>query len=96
MNWLHQIFFRLQPLFRRRQIEAEMSEEMRVHLEMATEANVAAGMSPAEARYAARREFGGVEQVKEAYRDERGLRWLEDGLRDLRFGARMLRNLTTS
>ena len=68
-----------------------MSEEMRVHLEMATEANVAAGMSPAEARYAARREFGGVEQVKEAYRDERGLRWLEDGLRDLRFGARMLR-----
>ena len=90
MNWLHQIFFRLQPLFRRRQIEAEMSEEMRVHLEMATAANVAAGMSPTEARYAARREFGGVEQVKESYRDARGLPWLEDGLRDLRYAVRQL------
>jgi predicted permease len=68
-----------------------MSEEMRVHLEMATEANLAAGMSPMEARAAARREFGGVEQVKESYRDQRGLPWLEDSLRDLRFAVRSLR-----
>jgi predicted permease len=63
---------------------------MRAHLEMATEANLAAGMSPEKARCAARREFGGVDQIKESYRDERGLRWLEDILRDLRFSARSL------
>jgi putative ABC transport system permease protein len=91
MPRLRQIFFRLQPFFRRRTIEAELSEEMRTHLEMATEANIAAGMTPEQARCAARREFGGVDQVKERYRDERGLRWLEDAGRDLRFALRMLR-----
>jgi predicted permease len=91
MRWFRQFLFRLQPFFRRTKIEAQLSEEMRVHLEMATEANLAAGMSPEEARYAARREFGGMDQVKEAWRDERGLRWLEDGLRDLRYAGRVLR-----
>jgi len=91
MNRLRQFLFRLQPLFRKKKIEAEMAEEMRVHLEMATEANLAAGMSPVEARYAARREFGGVEQVKESYRDQRGLPWLEDTLRDVRYAGRSLR-----
>ena len=90
MSFLRQILFRLQPLFRKKRIEAEMSEEMRVHLEMATEANLAAGMSPAEARAAARREFGGLEQVKESYRDQRGLPWLEDTLRDLNYAVRQL------
>jgi predicted permease len=90
MNRFREIFFRLQPFFRRRQIEAELSEEIRLHLEMQTEANLAAGMSPEEARYAAQREFGGVDQVKERYRDERGLRWLEEGLRDLRQSSRSL------
>jgi len=90
MPRLRQILFRLQPFFRRRRIEAELSEEMHAHLCMATEANVAAGMSAEEARHAARREFGGVDQVKEAWRDERGLRWIEDILRDLRFALRSL------
>jgi predicted permease len=90
MTRLRQILFRLQPFFRRRKIESELSEEMRAHLEMAAEANVAAGMSPKEARYAARREFGGVDQVKEAWRDERSLPWLEDSLRDLRHSTRSL------
>jgi hypothetical protein len=90
MNRLRQILFRLQPFLRRRKIEATMSEEIRLHLEMQTEANLAAGMSPEEARYAARREFGGVDQVKEAWRDERTVVWLENGLRDVRFAARSL------
>jgi predicted permease len=90
MNHLRQILFRLQPFFRRKRIEAELSEEMRAHLEMATAANLAAGMSPEQARYAAHREFGGVDQVKESYRDERGIRWIEEILRDLRFSARSL------
>jgi hypothetical protein len=91
MTLLRQILFRLQPFLRRRKIEAELSDEIRAHLLMATEANIAAGMPPDEARYAARREFGGVDQVKEHYRDERGVRWLEDILRDLRFAVRALR-----
>jgi len=94
MNRLFQILFRLQPFFRRRKIEADLSEEMRVHLEMATEANIAAGMSPEEARFAARREFGGFDQAKEAWRDERSIVWLEQTLRDFRYAARSLvRNL---
>ncbi len=91
MNRLRQFFFRLQPLFRKRKIEAEMSEEIRLHLELQVEANLAAGMSPDEARYAAQRQFGGVDQVKESYRDARGLPWLENSWRDLRFAARTLR-----
>jgi putative ABC transport system permease protein len=90
MNRLRQIFFRLQPFFRRRTIEADLSEEMRVHLELATEAKVAAGMAPAEACAAARREFGGVDQVKEAWRDERTIVWLEQTLKDFRHAARTL------
>jgi len=91
MTPLRQLLFRLQPFFRHRKIEADLSEEMRVHLEMQTEANIAAGMSPEDARYAARREFGSVDQVKERYRDERGIRWLEDAGRDLRYALRILR-----
>jgi predicted permease len=91
MTPLRQILFRLQPFFRRRTIEAELAEELRVHLEMATDANIAAGMSPDEARCAARREFGGIDQVKECYRDERGLPWIEDAWRDLRHSLRGLR-----
>ena len=90
MTRLRQMLFRLQPFFRRRKIEAELSEEMRAHLEMATDAKIAAGMSPEDARHAAQREFGGVDQVKESYRDERGIPWIEDGLRDLRFAVRSL------
>ena len=90
MSTLRSLLFRLQPFFRRRKIEAELSEEMSVHLEMATEANLAAGMSSDEARYAARREFGGVDQMKEAWRDERTIVWLEQSLRDIRFATRSL------
>lgn len=68
-----------------------MSEEMQAHLELQIEENIARGMSPDEARYAARRAFGGVEQIKERARDQRGLRWLEELLADTRFALRMLR-----
>ena len=90
MTLLRQILFRLQPFFRRRMIEAELSEEMRAHIELATEANIAAGMSPEEARLAALRASGGVDQAKEAWRDERGILWIEDLLRDVRYAVRQL------
>lgn len=72
-------------------VDTELSEEIRAHVEMATEANIAAGMSPEEAHYAALREFGGVEQIKERVRDERGMLWIDGVWRDLWFSFRSLR-----
>ncbi len=68
-----------------------MSDEMQMHLDGLTERNLAKGMSPKKARYAAMREFGGVEQIKERARDERGWVWLGNLWRDLRFSFRSLR-----
>ena len=77
-------------LFHKSKIEAEMSDEMRLHVELQTELNVKAGMKPDEARYAALRLFGNVASVQERARDARGGIWLEHLQRDLRFGWRMM------
>ena len=82
---------RLAALFRRKHLEQELDAEVRSHLEMATEMNRRKGMGEEEARHEARRNFGGVEQTKELYRDARGLPMIETTLQDLRFGLRMLR-----
>lgn len=68
-----------------------MAEEIDAHLLGLTERNVAAGMSPEEARRAALRAFGGVEQIKEQARDQRGLPWVEHLFQDLRYAWRALR-----
>ncbi|PYV02449.1 MAG: hypothetical protein DMG10_14665, partial [Acidobacteria bacterium] len=60
-------------------------------LEKQIEDNIKAGMTGEEARYAALRSFGGVEQIKEECRDMRGTRCIEDFGQDLRYGLRMLR-----
>src|SRR6266705_2070545 len=87
-----QVFLRrLASLFRRRGLEDDLDEELRSHLEMAVELKVRKGMAPEDARSEARRSFGGVEQTKEVYRDQRGLPMIETTLQDLRFGLRMLR-----
>jgi len=82
---------RLAALFRRRHLEDDLDAELRSHLEMAVELNLRKGMSAEDARREALRGFGGVEQVKEIYRDQRGLPMIETALQDLRFGLRMLR-----
>ncbi len=69
---------------------SELDAELRTHLEALTDENIRRGMTPEDARFAARREFGGVEQIKELYRERRGLPFLETLLQDIRFGARML------
>jgi len=81
---------RLRALFRKAEVERELDEELRFHLEKETEQNLARGMSPEEARRAALVSFGGVERVKEESRDVRGFRFFEELWQDLRFGARML------
>src|SRR5215510_3411507 len=80
----------LRALLRRSAMERELDEELRQHIERQTEQNIRLGMSPEEARYAARKAFGGVEQAKERSRDARGVRWIEELWQDLRHGARVL------
>ena len=82
---------RLRALFRRQQLEADMTAEMQAHLEMQEQANRAAGMSSQEAHHAARRQFGGVDQIKEQARDQRGWVWLEQIGKDLQLACRTLR-----
>src|ERR1700687_4210057 len=82
---------RLAALFRHRHLEDDLDAELRSHIEMAVELNLRKGMSAEEARREALRSFGGVEQTKENYRDQRGLPMIETTLQDLRFGLRMLR-----
>lgn len=91
MRRFREFFFRLQLPFRRRKIEADLHEEIENHLALATEAHLAAGLSPAEARAAALREFGHVDGIKETYRDVRGFPWFEQSLQDFRLAARSLR-----
>lgn len=90
MKTIHALLVRCHGLFRRRTLEAEMNEEMRAHLEGLVERNLAAGMTATEARHAALRTFGGVEQIKERARDARGFVWLEQGLQDFRHAVRTL------
>ncbi len=76
---------------RKQEFEAEMGEELRDHLERQTEANVAAGMTPEEARRQAKLQLGAVEGVKESCREERRGFWVETLWADVRYGLRMLR-----
>src|SRR5256885_4390852 len=85
------LFRNVRALFRKGKLDAEMSVEMRAHLEAQMEHNLAVGMPPEEARYAALRSFGGMEQIKERCRDQRGFVWLEQLGQDLQYAARQLR-----
>jgi putative ABC transport system permease protein len=80
----------LRALFSRERLDAEMDKEMRLHLEMETEANMRAGMSPPDARRAAYVAFGGVDRAKEDVRDARLTRWIDDVITDTRVAIRSL------
>jgi putative ABC transport system permease protein len=69
----------------------ELDQDIRDHIERETQDNIARGMSPKEARYAALRKFGNVTRVKEETREVWSVIWLEQLLQDIRFGLRMLR-----
>jgi predicted permease len=90
MSWLKGLRARLRSTLARRAAERRMAEEFSHHLDMATAANERAGMPPAEARRQARLTFGGEDRHGEDMRDGRGLRWLDDLMRDTRFALRAL------
>src|SRR5499427_9134075 len=90
MRLWQELTFIIRRLLHRRRAEGELEEEIRAHLEMEVERNVAEGMSPEDARLAARRSFGSVAIAKEDSRAMWGLGSLEILWQDLRYGARML------
>ena len=80
----------LDVMFRHRR-DDRLSEEVETHLSLLADEYIERGMTAAEARQAARRTFGGVDQVKAAYREQRGLPLVDAVAQDLRFAARLLR-----
>src|ERR1700716_2687112 len=91
MSWATVLAARLRGLVERKRLERELDEEVRFHLEMQIEDNLKAGMNPAEARYAAMRNFGGLEHMKETYRERRTFALVEATAQDLRYAVRTLR-----
>jgi len=79
----------LDVVFRRRR-EDRLSDELQAHLDLIADDYVAQGMSPADARLAARKAFGGVDQMKMRYRDQRGLPIVDALMQDVRFAIRVL------
>src|SRR5262249_10063447 len=87
---MRRFLLRLWSVCRSTRAEREMAREMAAPLTLLGDHVRRRGMAPEEARVAARRALGGIEQVKELHRDARSFRWLEHTWRDLRHGLRML------
>src|SRR3954470_7306004 len=78
-------------VFGRRELDGQVDEELRDHVERETAKNIEAGLSPDEARRRALVDFGGVDQIKEDVRDTSRFAWIENALQDIRFALRVLR-----
>ncbi len=91
MRWTDNLLLRLRSLLYRGELDHELDDELRFHMEQQIEENLAAGMPPAEARSAALRTIGGLAQLKEECRDTRRITWIEDLGKDVRYALRMLR-----
>jgi predicted permease len=86
MDMVRTLLSRIAAIFRTRKLDASLDEELRAHIDLAVEEHMRRGEPEAEARRLALREFGGVTQVRETYREQRGLPLLEQLRRDVRFG----------
>src|SRR5688572_16219293 len=83
-------FSRLLDVILRRRREDRLSEELQAHLDLLTGEHIARGLSPADARLAARKSFGGVDQIKEIYRDRRGFPLITELAQDTRYAFRLM------
>ena len=88
---LSDLLFRLKALFRRKNVEGELDEELRFHFDEQVEKYVRSGLSHVEAIRRARLTFGGLEQLKEECRDARGVSLVESAAQDVRYALRTLR-----
>ena len=91
MDFLRTIVSQCFSLFRRDRLDRELDEELRTHIDFAVEENLKRGMTTEHARTAALKEFGGMTQTKETYREQRGLPFLEVLAQDTRYALRQLR-----
>src|SRR5206468_74817 len=91
MERLRRLVFRLLTVWRRDRAEADLAREVSSHLALLQDEFQRRGLTPDEARLAARRAFGGVEQTKELQRDARSFRWLDDARQDVLYAVRTLR-----
>jgi predicted permease len=91
MRTFRTIRLRLRSLLYGHDVEQELGAELRDHLERQIELHRASGLSPADARAAALREFGNVALIQEQVRDTRRVGWIEDLVRDLGYAARAMR-----
>ena len=87
---LSSLLRRWRALTHKKEFDTELDEELRFHLERDVEQNIKSGMTPDDARNAALKAFGGVDQSKEECRDARGVNFLENTLRDISFSMRVL------
>lgn len=87
---LRMLLSRLVGIFRGPRLDDRLAEEIDAHLALLTDDYERGGMSPIDARHAARRAFGGVDQMRERHRDQRGLPVIETFVQDVRFAARLL------
>ncbi len=90
MDWMRSLLSRVSARFQTRKLDADLDEELRAHIELGIDEGMKRGLSCGEARTAALRAFGGVTQVSENYRSQRGLPWVETLAQDLRFAVRTL------
>jgi putative ABC transport system permease protein len=95
MKFLRVLLSRIGALFRSRELDADLDEEIRSHLELLEREYIRGGMNAKDAQYAARREFGGATQIKEIYREQRTLSVVGILGQDLRYSVRTLRNSPT-
>ena len=91
MKHLRRIFLKFSLLFTNSRVEAELAREIDTHLAFLEGEYLRQGMTPEDARRAARVAYGGVEQAKQLHRDERAFQWLGQILRDTRVTFRQLR-----
>src|SRR5580700_1982456 len=95
MNWLRELARRLRMLMHRRQFDTDLEEEIRLHLELRQQQQIECGMTPDDARAAARRGFGNVTSLKEKGHMAWGWGWFEQLVQDTRYGLRVLRQSPT-
>jgi macrolide transport system ATP-binding/permease protein len=91
MRLYYKLPLRFLSLFRKPEAEQELNDELEFHLQYQIDEYVRQGMQPEEARYAALRALGRLQQVKEECREMRNVNFIENVLQDLHFGLRMLR-----
>src|SRR5579859_7178764 len=92
MDWLRELLSRCASLLRRKKLDRDLDDEVEAHLELAIHENIRRGMSLPEARTAALLAFGGLTQIKETYRVQRGMPFMEILAQDLRYAIRRLRS----